>query len=118
MSFKQETLLNGDLRFTLTDRDLEDFREERADTSMRRFYGLSDFLESMGLIGDGWGEVLPEDIGALTSAPILTDDLCVRDDGTSVAEGNVWWFPNYCVEDPMQTLADTGSVTFTAAPKD
>lgn len=68
---------------------------------------------------DGWRILDPADIGALTDAPIICDDnWTVDDDGDFEVfpEAKVWWFPNYMVENPMETLATTGEVIFTSAP--
>jgi hypothetical protein len=76
----------------------------------------SDLLDALGLLGNGWGNIDPEDIGALTDCDwIITDDYAVEDDGTVKVEGRIWWYPNYMVVDPMSVLAETGSVTFTLA---
>lgn len=80
---------------------------------------LADLLEYTG-----WGpnghldQVAPEDIGALTNAPILTDDLEVDDQGVKTVRGRVWWFPNYQIESFAETLIKTGKVTFQLAPEE
>ncbi len=53
-------------------------------------------------------------IGALTQAPIITDFLGLLDDGPPQVpnDAKLWWFPNYAVEDPLQTLLDKGQVVF------
>ena len=52
----------------------------------------------------GWEMVPPEDIGALTAAPILSDEI-VRDDKGRVKEaGRVYWFPDYQVRDEIEEL--------------
>src|SRR5690242_15093804 len=108
-----EITKNGNLAFVL---DADDDREEIRDRM--RGYAWVDMLDACGLLGNGWGSVPPEAIGALTDAPIVTDDYELTDDGRTVVHGRVWWFPNYCVEDPAETLADTGRVVFAAAPHD
>lgn len=102
-------LANGDLEFAL---DPEDDREE-----VRSWCGdrWTDLLDACGLIGNGWTSVAPEWIGALTDAPIVTNDFTLSDSGETTVHGRVWWFPNYCVEDPIETLVDTGRVVFTYA---
>ena len=67
-------------------------------------------------VGKGWGTVAPEWIGAMTAAPMVTDGYTVHDDGESEVFGQVWWFPNYMVENPVETLATKGRVVFTFAP--
>lgn len=61
---------------------------------------LEDHLQS------GWEMVPPEDIGALTSAPILSDEI-VRDDQGQVTEaGRVYWYPDYQVRDEIEELRE------------
>lgn len=101
-------LKNGDLEIT-TDKpnSLRDSYENLdADYSL---YDAFDWLTSNGL---NW--INPEDIGALTSAPILSDSPC-NDDGTFPVDMKVFWFPEYQVESPLRTLVETGKVVFTAA---
>lgn len=69
------------------------------------------------------GSFTPFDAGegnpfvGLTNAPCIAEDLSVEDDGRRVINGRCWWFPNYMVEDPVRTLAETGRVVFTLAPE-
>ena len=105
-----DILENGDLKITAS----KDLRDELGQDSE---LWQETFEEAVPV--DGWSFVAPEDIGALTDAPIICDDnWTVEDDGTFqiFPETKVWWFPNYMVENPMETLATTGEVIFTAAP--
>ena len=90
-------LPNGDLEFTAD-----------GDVDARDAYEL---LDESGLMGNGWDVVMPA--GALTSAPIIADDAI---DATTHMEptpgARVWWFPDYQVEDPIETLRTTGRVVF------
>jgi hypothetical protein len=52
---------------------------------------------------NGWEKLRPEDIGALTDAPIFSES----------GEDKVYWFPNYQIESPVQILLEKGEVTFT-----
>ena len=98
---------NGDLTLLLEYDEAEDF--EKRDWSY--------ILEESGFAPNSvLCLVDPEDIGALTSAPIFTDYAEWKDDGTCLVKGNVWWFPDYCLEDPVDTLCRHGQVTLTAAP--
>jgi hypothetical protein len=102
-----DVLPNGNLRFSIgPNDDLEDLQAMRGD----RWSGLLD-----GYFGIGWSYVAPEWIGALTSAPIVTDDLTFSDAGAPTVRGRIWWFPNYQVEDPVETLLARGHVDFTLA---
>ncbi len=60
-------------------------------------------------------QVQPEDIGALTDAPILAEVLEVDEDGKPVEIARVWWFPQYELRNPWEDLARTGRVEFTEA---
>ncbi|MCZ2113085.1 MAG: hypothetical protein LC131_04525 [Anaerolineae bacterium] len=80
---------------------------------------LADLLEYTGRGPNGHlDQVAPEDIGALTDAPILTDDLEVDDQGVKTIHGRVWWFPNYQIESFAETLIKTGNVTFQLVPEE
>jgi hypothetical protein len=64
---------------------------------------------------NGWLPVPPEDIGALTSAPLFSDEFEMDEDGKLKNVGKVYWFPNYAVESPVATLFEKGEVVFTGA---
>lgn len=64
--------------------------------------------------------VRPEDVpGAMTAAPILVDadDVLHPDNGEILIlpRSRVFWFPDYCVEDPYETLKNRGRVEFVEA---
>ena len=63
---------------------------------------LAELLEEA--MGNGWSWEDPEELGALTDAPIISDP-----------DGNVYWHERYQVEDPIQMLADGESVRFDLA---
>jgi hypothetical protein len=108
---KHTVLPNGDLHVTL---DPADDREEIAKWRGNEWWEL--FADGgLRLQGEGWSYVAPEWIGALTDAPILTDDCTYHDNGEHEVCGNIWWFPNYQVEDVIDTLIRDGAVTFTRA---
>jgi hypothetical protein len=62
-------------------------------------YALAEFLEEA--TANGWEWKAPEELGALTSAPII-----------SSPAGNVYWHQNYQVEDPIETLASGKVLSF------
>lgn len=51
----------------------------------------------------------------LTSAPCIAESMDILDDGSRRIEGRLWWFPNYCVVDPVDELKRKGNVIFTFA---
>lgn len=61
-----------------------------------------------------WEFVRPEEVGALTDAPILAecDGMERNDAGELVEVGKVCWYPNYQVFDPWAILRNTGRVEF------
>lgn len=78
---------------------------------------LAEMLDRTGLSPNGrLYSVLPDQIGAITEAPILTDELEIDEAGKVVRLGRVWWFPQYMLKDFAQQLIDTGSVIFSAVP--
>lgn len=48
----------------------------------------------------------------LTSAPCIAESMAVRDDGTREIEGRLWWFPDYCIRDPLDELKARGRTVF------
>ena len=74
---------------------------------------LAELLEYTGWQGNGrLFQVKPEDVGALTDAPLMTDDCRIEDDGTVQVFGSVWWFPNYMVTNFAEKLIEAGKVVF------
>lgn len=55
--------------------------------------------------------IQPEEIGALTSSPIIAERFT---EGDKVIHGRTWWAPNYAVEDIVGRVLDEGYV-FTLA---
>lgn len=103
---RYEILENGDLEIT-GDISADAFEFPDSDSAM---YEAFEPLTANGLM---W--VAPEDIGALTSAPILSDGT-VKDNGDLDIEGaHVWWYPNYALRSPLRELIETGKTIFTAA---
>ncbi len=69
------------------------------------------FTESLP---EGWEELQPEKIGALTEAPILSnDDNIFRDDEGEINDvKKVWWFPDYMIIDFTERLMAGEAVFF------
>lgn len=63
-------------------------------------------------LGNGWSWVRPEDVAALTDAPLLSDDIEYDEQGEVVSVGVVYWFPRYDVVDPVDCLLADGFVEF------
>jgi hypothetical protein len=97
---------DGNLRIRLTRngrRHFADIREQRDAFGINA--ALSALLEDH--LQTGWEMVPPEDIGALTSAPILSDEIVRDEEGRIVEAGRVYWYRDYQVKDEIEgnTLA-------------
>lgn len=123
--FDYETLASGDLRIF--------FREDGEVGKRRTTVGeaiealpatgelalWSALLQDLGMTGNGWGQVDPNDIGALTSDPfIITDDYTVEDDGTVEVGGRLWHYPDYAIRSPLTDLREKGETVLTLVPRD
>jgi hypothetical protein len=110
-----QILPNGDLKFTLDSDEQAEWKEELAD---KEWIDFVEIFAETGLRGNCELDNIPaEAVGALTDSVIIADGVDYDPGGVIGAVGNVWWFPNYMVEDPAETLVNTGEVIFTAAPE-
>lgn len=101
---KWQELGNGDLEvFFQSEKDKEDFDAK----------DIYDAFEE--LTGNGYDFVDPEEVGALTDAPIL-GIVSHDDNGELTGIEKLWWYPNYAVTDPVAELKEKGKVVFTKAP--
>ena len=94
---------SGDLEIRLNRngrRHFSEIREQRDDFGINA--ALYALLEDH-LCG-GWEMVPPEDIGALTSAPILSDEISRDDHGKVTNAGRVYWYPDYQVTDEIDEI--------------
>jgi len=98
---------SGDLEITATCHAHEEADHFLQLPTMGALYELLE-----GWLCNGWEFIDPEKIRALTKAPILTDEIIYSDTGIERI-GNVWWFPNYQIENEVETLLKVGKVIFT-----
>lgn len=77
---------------------------------------LHDLLEDWTC--NGWEWIRPEEIGALTAAPIISDSVERDDNGKLVSTGDVWWHARYAVDDELKELLEHGEYVFPKAPKE
>ncbi len=76
---------------------------------------LSSLLDTIGWSGNGVLHLVnPQDVGALTEAPIISDGISIHDDGTIEVHGQIWWFPDYAVRHVGQDLLQHEHAIFTA----
>ena len=64
---------------------------------------------------NGWEIIHPEEIGALTSAPILSKEGERDNNGKLLKIGKVYWFPAYEVVCEVEELLANGEVFFPLA---
>lgn len=120
--FDYETLANGDLRIFFREEANIGKRRHTVEEALEALPASNELarwsclLEALGMLGNGWGQVDPGDIGAMTSDPfIITDDYTVEDDGTVHVYGKLWHFPNYCLRSPLDELREKGETVLTLA---
>ena len=119
MSYVTLTKLPKFLRISLTPEGREELMDKRnADGTWKAGTDsiLADLLEDH--LANGWEIVPPEDIAALTSAPILSDSAQRDDQGKLTGIGDCWWFQNYQIESELETMLDKGFVDFDLAPSE
>jgi len=98
-----EKTAGGNLRISLTEKGRAEFAtivEERDRFGIHA--ALCALLEDHPC--NGWEMVPPEDIGALTAAPIVSDDILRNEEGSVVEVGRVYWYPDYAVRDEIEEL--------------
>jgi len=94
---------DGNLHIHLNRRGRRHFADIR---EQRDAYGIHAAL--CALLEDhlcsGWEMVPPEDLGALTSAPILSDEISRDEEGRITEAGRVYWYPEYQVCDEIEEI--------------
>lgn len=106
-----DTQANGNLRITLISESREDVQEIASLRELTADGKLHEVIEWQ--LANGWTLVPAEDIGALTEAPILSEDIDYDDHGNVQHVGVVYWYPEYEVKDPVAQLLENGFVDFT-----
>lgn len=105
---------NGNVTFMLEDDDGEmlDRFQDQAQRNVDHEV-LYSMLDHFGFLGNAkYLPIMPEDIGALTDAPMFTDDLEVSDAGAHEVKGSVWYYPDYQLKFFSEVLQTEGKVTF------
>lgn len=105
-----EQLPNGTLRITLLPEAREDVQDIASNQSLDADARLAEVIEWQ--LANGWSWVNPADVGALTEAPILSEDVETDDDGTICHIGTAYWYRQYERYDPVEQLLEEGHVDF------
>jgi hypothetical protein len=53
----------------------------------------------------------------LTSAPCIAEAMATEDNGNNEILGELWWYPNYMIRDPLDELKNRGATVFDRAPR-
>jgi len=105
--FDYNVLPNKNLKITASNAGRSELAR-KYDSGRAPIYIESDVFEWIGL-----DQIQPEWIAALTGGPIIGDGVTWADDADMpMVEGNVWWFANYMIIDPMKELKNKGYVVF------
>jgi len=92
-------------------------QEMLSTSSHTDFDFLDKLLEAAGVTPLGQlYRVLPENVGALTDAPIIGTSQFL-DEADSTENEKVWWYPDYAVTSFAEQLILNGIVVFTASPQ-
>lgn len=103
------------LRIELTSEAKEemDYLLERKDQIP---YGAFWWELNEGQFCNGYSEVRPEDIGALTDGPIIADGFVgVNTTKEEFDNTKFWWFSDYMIRDEVEELLTKGFVVFPPA---
>ena len=114
MKFRKSILPNGDLLITADNEARALLKERLQETSVVALW--PEFANELLAYYYPWLRFAwPEELGALTSSPILLE---TTNTGADLEDPRVWWFPNYQVENEFDTLKNTGRLVMTLAPED
>ena len=103
-------MVNGDIKLTASKAARADFgRYGQVLLEVSEHYALWELLEDI-TENSSWNFVAPEDIGALTAAPILSNDVTIDDDGAVVVYGDIWWQERYAVESAVEKIFRGGCI--------
>ena len=96
---------NGNLRLTLTEAGREELpslieRYENDTTSI-----MHELMEHQ--LGNGWENIPPETIGALTDCDLILSDSVERDEASDIVKvGKIYCHQSYMVENPVERLQE------------
>ena len=99
-----EKQANGNMRIVLLKGARDDVQEIASREDIDADSRLAETIEWQ--LANGWSLVRPEDVGALTEAPIISEEIDDDDQGNVLKVGTVYWYPEYDVRDPVAQLRD------------
>jgi hypothetical protein len=100
---------NGNLHIVADNVCREEIRQAKADgVNIDSDDYARELLERQ--LCNGWQEIQPEEVAALTSGLILTDDWSRDDHGKLTEVGRVYWHSQYAVESIGGQLLEKGEI--------
>lgn len=81
--------------------ELSHYPEIHGDIEVDDLWGL---MEDWWSNGHGLGTV--DELGAMSEAPFLSEELTVEDDGTTVVESPLWYYRDYMTRSPLDELRE------------
>jgi hypothetical protein len=115
------TLDSGNLEISWTHQEKEDFLLDNYDVMLAESlcdntWVMTDealYIAFESVVCNGLSWIAPEDIGALTDAPILGE--VGEDEQGEPIYHEVWWYPSYDVRSPVQDLCKNLRTVFPKA---
>jgi hypothetical protein len=71
---------------------------------------IGELLDDSRYLGNNWFDCTG--LVGLTDSPIIGYDCAFDDEGNLTNGGNFYWFPNYQIINPLETLLNEGEVFF------
>jgi len=111
LEFRKQT--NGNVRIQLVrgKGNKQELKELAADDTRGINSKLLDALEDE-FCNSSWETVEPEEVGALYSGLIFTDDCDRSDHGDIERIGRIYYNPNYAVQDELAVILENGYVEY------
>lgn len=104
-----DVLESGALRITMNVVAREELKTTYQECGYQE--ALSTLIE-VARSGYNYEFVMPEQINALTDAPIFAEDMTIEDNGACTFHGKVWWLANYALVNEIEELVEKGEVEF------
>lgn len=112
MLIRAKILDDGQLKLTAGE-DFYDNKEEYLRNDRNSSDNWIRLMDDARMIGNMWGMIPIAETGWLTDQAILpiSSDFTLEDNGDYTIH-TLWYFANYMLDDPMEVLAEQGSVKF------
>lgn len=105
---------NGNLRISISGKGDHEWVKDAVSKYPDDRTFITELLEHTGWAGNGrLHQVRPEQVGALTDSPLLTNEVVYGDDGDLAEIGKyLWYFDSYALRHCGSVMLEKGGVTF------